>query len=558
MQHAEKQCRRAVCRWVRSDCIVLAGIILFSTLPYLFGLGFYSDDWMYQGWFAQAPDHGIGRLLWTLFTHDPDLRVRPVQAIYLAMSFKAFGRQPTGYHVAASLILAALPVLMYLVLRELRVGRWLTFTIPLVFGMLPHYSTDRFWNSSQQATLSMIFAMLGIYGMLRWRRGDTTSSKGWLFASILAFALSILSYEVALGLIVASLGVMGFYGRRAPAARSSRSKWWRWLALTSLVLMVVGMLKIALQTRIHPQYRFLGHLGGRSWHAIVEAVRFNFWTYGLRLPAVVVSLYRHGALSWVALVVASILGIFVSAYLWTRLGSCQLLSRRACLWLMVAGFIIFGLGYGLFFPNAGVDFSSPGINNRITIASALGASCVVVGIVGLGCSLVKSDPARVRACAVAIGLICGAYCLVLSGIGFFWRDASLQQGKVSGLIAGNLRSLPKGSVVLLDGLCRYSGPGIVFETDWDTTGALQLALGDGSLKADVVSPDLHFGDTVVDPVGKAADYGYGPHLFVYDLRRNTLTSLASKDAALAYLSMANPTQHSGCPRGRNGEGVRIF
>jgi hypothetical protein len=62
----------------------------------------------------------------------------------------------------------------------------------------------------------------------------------------------------------------------------------------------------------------------------------------------------------------------------------------------------------------------------------------------------------------------------------------------------------------------------------------------------------------VDPIGKTGEYAYGPDLFVYNVRQNTLISLPSQRAALAYLSTMNPTQDSGCPRGRHGDGVKVF
>jgi len=541
---------------LRSDCMVLAGVVLLSTLPYLFGIGFYSDDWMYQAWLTHHSGQGISSTLWALLRHDPSLRVRPVQAIYLVTSFRIFGRQPVGYHILDAAILAVLTVMLYLLLRELRVGCWLEFTIPLVFALLPHYSTDRFWISSQQATLSLLFAIIGFYGVLRWRSQEDTP-KRWLILGVGSLVLGILSYEVPVGLILAFLGFMAFSASGTPR-HLSRKRLWKGLALVSLLLLALGIAKIGLQTRIQPHYHFLKRLGGLSWHATVEAVRFNLWTYGLHLPAVLSSLHRHGAISWSALAVAGVLGVCSGLYLWMRLASSLIPNRRACLSLIAAGFVIFGLGYALFFPNPAADFSSAGLRNRVVIASALGAACVAVGVLGLGCSLLGSHVARARAFSVAIAGICAMYCLVVSGISSFWTGARSQQAAVLTLVSENLTSLPNDSVVLLDGFCRYSGPAVVFETDWDTTGALQLTLGNESMAGNAVSPDMRFGDAIVDPIGKVGEYSYGPRLYVYNLRRNIITPLPTKQAAVTYLSVMNPAQDSGCPPARNGDGVRIF
>lgn len=49
-------------------------------------------------------------------------------------------------------------------------------------------------------------------------------------------------------------------------------------------------------------------------------------------------------------------------------------------------------------------------------------------------------------------------------------------------------ALPADTVLLLDGICRGHGPGIVFETKWDVTGMLQLEYGDTTLLGDVMGP----------------------------------------------------------------------
>lgn len=549
-----------------TDCVVLFCVNVFSTLSYLFRLGFYSDDWAYQGVLAHSSARGIGAMLKELLKVDQGLLIRPVQIAYLVLGFKAFGRHATPYHLVNSVVLGLVTVFLYLVLTELRTGRWLAFVVAVVFGLLPHYSTDRFWIASQQATLSMAFAFLGIYALLRSVRPKEESSRKWAVLAVLALALSILSYEVALGLIVVTLGMIGlvrYIGTHAPSRSAFRSL--GGVIGASVVLLLIGIIKIRMQERItfnsHHFLAFLPRLGGLVWHAAVQAVEFNLWTYGVRMPAVLISLYRHSALSLAAVCSASIIALLVAVYLWRCMGRFTIPDRRACLRLVAIGFLLFALGYGLFFPYADTDFSSTGVDNRVAIASALGVPCVLAGILGLAFSILKSQVARSRACAVAIGLICGANCLVVNGLSFFWVEAGSQQSAILRTIASSVRSLPSGSVLLLDGFCRYIGPGIVFETDWDSTGAIRLLLGDNSLTGDVVSPNLRLRDATVQTTiygGEEGNYPYGNHLFVFNMQRKTLTSWPSKEVAIANLGATNPSQDSGCPAGKEGIGTKVF
>jgi len=545
-----------------ADCALLFGLEALSTIPYLFGIGFYSDDWGIRALLAPYSKQGVGKSFHALVNADPALLIRPVQAADFALSFTAFGPHAAAYQVVNLVLLGIMVVLFYLVLVELQTGRKLTFVLALVFGLLPHYSTDRFWVLSQQAALCMVFAFLGIYALLRATRFEQQHSRKWEVLAILALVLSVLSYEVAIGLIIASFAAAAWRIYMAVPASSQRAYTkWAGIAIATAVLLAVGILKNRIQTRISYHHHFFTHLGALTWHAIVQAVRFNFWTYCLHMPAVLVALHRRSALTSTAVCTAAVIACIVTAYLWRSMGSCKIPCRRTCLWLIILGFILFGLGFALFFPGIEVNFSTAGIANRVAIAAALGASCTLVAMVGLACSVLKSELARARAFSLAIGLICGMNSLVVSGIGFFWSEAASQQAAILKSVLINVRSLPRNSVLLLDGFCRYTGPGVVFETDWDTSGAIQLTLGDFSLSGDVVSPNMRFLDAAVESTiygQPAGHYAYGDSLFVYNVRRQVLSSLTSKQAADAYLRAMNPTGDSGCPVAYEGDGESVF
>jgi hypothetical protein len=139
--------------------------------------------------------------------------------------------------------------------------------------------------------------------------------------------------------------------------------------------------------------------------------------------------------------------------------------------------------------------------------------------------------------------------------------ASARQGQIMQSMAADVPSLPSNSVLLLDGFCRYSGPGFVFETDGDATGAVQLVFKDASLRSDVVSTDLHFNKSAVDTTYYGAPeehYPYTDHLFIYNAKYRTFRNLRSVEDAREYLAAENPTGNDGCPAARDGNGEKIF
>ena len=548
-----------------ADCIFLFAVVLLSALPYVFSLGFHGDDWFYQADFSQHTGESLADSFLREWTGDRDALVRPVMVAYVVLTYKVFGRHATPYHLLNTAMLGLTAALLYLALRQMRFTRWPAFAIALLFGLLPHYSTDRFWFASHQATFCMAFALFGIFALFRAVDAEEPSPKRWLALAILSFTFSVLSYEVAAGLIAGAIALAGWRSmitaRRLPAHRKARLGG---IVAVVVVLTVVGCLKTLGQHRIVSHHHFVGflrRLGPLTLRAVSQAIEFNIITYAWKMPHVLLSLLGHGALSGAAWTIAAIIATCVAAYLWRSMEPGAVPNSQACIRLIGFGLLVFFLGYAMFFSGLNFNFSSAGINNRVAIASAMGASCILVAVAGLVSSLLKSALTRAHVFIFAIALLCAVNSLVVSGLGFYWDDAATRQAAILRSVTDNVRSLPGSSVLLLDGFCRFSGPGVVFETDWDTTSAIQIALNDSSITSEVVSPNMSFNPTSIDTTiyGRPeAHYRYGNKLFVYNVRRTALVPLPSRTAAADYLRAFNPTGDSGCPPGHEGDGVKIF
>lgn len=555
---------RATSRISLCDTLFLGFIIFISALPYVFALGFYSDDWAYELTLTQHKFQSARMMAGALISSDPNMRVRPVQAAYLVSGFKAFGLNPFPYHLLGTILLGFTVAALYFVLTEWSMQREVAAAISLVYGLLPQYSTDRFWIASQQATLSVLFALVGIYAMLRLTRPGEKRTWAWGITALSGLVLSFLSYEVMVGAVVAAVMAIGIQiarRTRNSAVRDTRAI--EWVGGITCCLFIVGILKTFLQNRIvynHHLQRFLGKLGKIAMHQTGQAVKFNLWSYGLRLPWLVLHLGRESALNPAAIGSAAFICGCVVVLLWVTWEG-EFWPALNWLKLLAMGFAVYVLGIFLFARGLDSDFSSPGINNRIAIASALGSAMVWVGLVGLVCHLIRHESLRRRVFAVLIGLICGANCLTVCGIAHYWTDSSRRQAAIISSVRTNVTHLTGRSVLLLDGYCRYDGPSPVFETDWDTTGALQLAYRNFSLTGDVLSSSTHFTNTAVD----TAEYGdpeghypYNEYLLVYNLRDRSLHILDSDPAAMRYVQEEHSIRNSDCPDVRDGYGSPIF
>jgi hypothetical protein len=109
--------------------------------------------------------------------------------------------------------------------------------------------------------------------------------------------------------------------------------------------------------------------------------------------------------------------------------------------------------------------------------------------------------------------------------------------------------------VILDGVCPYHGPGVIFETWWDTGPALSLALG-RKINGDVISErtTITTQGLVTSIYGEAKEYPYGDLLYLYDPGSHFLTKLRDLTEAQAYFSARRAAP---CSRGFVSHGVLI-
>ncbi len=205
------------------------------------------------------------------------------------------------------------------------------------------------------------------------------------------------------------------------------------------------------------------------------------------------------------------------------------------------------------------NFSYDGTNNRVTIAAAIGAACVLVGGTMLLIRVGVTTKLQSLSFCAAIAAICALNYVCIGSFAECWARAYVQQREIVSEVRKNV-NLPPGSTVLLDGFCRYVGPAPVFETWWDTGGALRIAYADNTLKADVVSPNMEISDDTITTrfyVNEGGRYVYGESLWLYNVRRKITLKLTDNLVARNYFRTMNPDRNSGCPVGTEGMGSPI-
>lgn len=289
--------------------------------------------------------------------------------------------------------------------------------------------------------------------------------------------------------------------------------------------------------------------------AATGAVGIDFGTFGLGLPHTVGWSVPHAGIG--GIVVAILIAVGTYRYLGAVRGPALGEGRwsHSAWWrLGVAGILVFALGYSIFLTTGRIGFSSTGIANRVSTAAALGASIVLIAVLGWATTWLRSPGASDRAFRAGIAALCASGVIVINGLGSFWIQSWQTQRDVLAEVHAALPTLPSGSTVLLEGVCPYVGPAIVFESSWDLQGALRVHHRDRSLGGDVTG-----GITSIEPRGIVTRiyqvevvHPYREHLYLYDRATGTAVALTDEDVARRLLSAPRAPS---CPDGRPGSGT---
>ena len=366
-----------------ADWSFLGAAIVASVVFYLGGLGFYYDDYSILERMHGSSEQSLPDLYEAV---RPAAGQRPLQAAIFAVLYELFGLSPLGYHVVNAGLLIAVALLFYLVLRELRLPRVVCVAVPLMYSMLPHYATTRFWFSVFSISLSTAFLLIALYAGLRALRASRRTVLLWLFVSIVGTIASPLAYEVVFPLFALNVGLVWWAARRSQGrAGPDRRRVQLTIGVLAAAAIGTGLLKTVV-VAAHGQNSYgIGFQEGLLHHLVYlagGAIAVNFGTYFVAFPYVLWWIVSHD-FSLINALPAGATGLLTFAYL-RRLGAQNdpFPARRMWNQLIGIGVVSFLLGYALFLTTPAFLFRSAGIDNRINAAASLGVAAMLVG--GLG------------------------------------------------------------------------------------------------------------------------------------------------------------------------------
>lgn len=512
------------------DALSLVAITLLSAMPYVGRVGFYSDDWSLLAGFSARANLPLVQLASEGFPG------RPVQALLSALLFKLFGLDPLGYHVFDTAVLAACAALLYLLLIRLRFPGSRAFAATLIFALLPQLSTVRVWFASFQVPLSMALMLASMHWQLSFaRRGGA----GPLAGAVVAAALSVGAYEI-FGPLLAGFAL------DLVAARWSKAKGKAGLRTIAAAVLVVALIIAAFVYKLLASGRS-GAVGDprRYLQGIHQLFRLDYdWRTdsGLNVIATPATHFWAPVEGWWrgaetlfggrAGPQITIVALATAVIAFWRLA--QRFDGSRDRQLLLLGLATFLLGNATFLVVPAVAFTSTGLDNRVHVAAAIGVAFIFAALLGL---LAAAAPHRYRplAFAASVALISAAALVRIAQIENYWAEAPALQQRVLAAARADLQPVPSNSTIILDGVCPYHGPAVIFEADWDIGGALTLAVG-RPLRGDAVSTRMSVTARGLRTsiYKQPSFYPFGPDLYVYNPVKHQLARLDNLAAASSY------------------------
>jgi protein O-mannosyl-transferase len=177
---------------------ILLVVLTFATYaPVLRGGFTWDDDMLITNNRIIKDRDGLRKLWFTTEATD----YYPMTGSLCWLEWRAWGNNATGYHVVNVWLHAANAVLVWMILRHLKIpGAWLA---ALVFAVHPVNVATAAWVSEQKNTLSMLFAAVAV---LLYLRSCVEGRWRWYGFSLAAFLLALLSKSAVIMLPVVLLG----------------------------------------------------------------------------------------------------------------------------------------------------------------------------------------------------------------------------------------------------------------------------------------------------------------------------------------------------------------
>jgi hypothetical protein len=477
------------------DAALLGGHLLHG--------GLYTDDWSIA---AIRHESGTFGLFNSLFASN---RERPLGEFYIAVTVAMSGANPHLYALWGLLTLLAATASVYLLLRALSLSAREAMCIVLLFMVFPFADASWLWYAASYSYLAIALAALGGRSALAGLQAKGGKAVVYRVGALLLFAASVLTYQVAAGVICLSILVY------LPRVDRRRAIAFWILDVCAVVLAASGPRLITGSAGLIAD-KVVTVSEGLEHAKLMADQSFTLLT--------VVLVPFGGPHRSVVIPVAFVLACASVVLAWRARAEPEL-RRKLNRWLMVcvAGGLVIVAAYAVYVP-APINLYQPlgkGEENRVNVMASLGYAIVMYAFAMLVATsavrLLRRPPgwAPVVGLAIAAVVFVGYVRRTHSDIAAWNRAGTIQRQELAELRAAGRP--PSLTTIYTFGGVGATAPGVyAFRVTWDLGGAVQLLWNDATLHAYPIflGTQMTCTPTQVVPIGpgngdgiaEAADY----------------------------------------------------
>lgn len=526
-------------RWRDPLCVLFVSAV--GSAAYVFGLGFYSDDWwLFLEPLAASSDQSWSGLYRAL-AETPFVAVRPGQILWYVAFHKLAPGNATLVHVANHAVFALSALLLYASLHAVPATRRAAYHVALLYACLPTFSAAKMWYANHQAVLGLLLFTLTWWLVTRLAR----EGKPWLVPLVaLTAALGNLCYELfAVTALALPLFVWWGLGHRSRQFARDRTFLATTVAIAAgFVATTLFKLQFDYGVELPASVPEAGQFVAQAASMYARAAETTFWTLGLYSPRTAAGVLASPYLQPGSLVAPLLVLLVASGREWLAGRTAQVSAdgEAGPAFFAVSGAAAFVLGYVPYLTNFMYSPKPWGEGNRGNIAAALGAALLIYALFRW------ASGKRPLLARFVLVIFCAIGVFLQVAIGKMWVRAADEQDRV---IARFERIVPeelKGrGTLLLYGTCPYYGAGPVFAYRWDLQARLAVRHGYRNFEVALVRPQMTLGtDAITLPSGRwgTPAYRYGT-LHIVDMVSGSVTAISGRRDAIRFFA-AHPIEES--------------
>jgi len=461
--------------------LVLAFIEWGCYGPFLFKLGFYSDDWTLLEWATRAG--GFGPAV-RAYAKTGEFWSRPVELLHFPLLFAVGGVHPAVHHAILLCLETVGAWLFFLLLERLTGSRPLALLAAGLALLYPTHPATTHWLANSPQLVAIILALGSLLLHLRWIE---TRDRRLLALAMLCYCVSLLEYESCAFLSLLTAGALladGTDWRRVfrwfwpYAAAFVAVQAWQWRGVP-LLLGAANPKRVHLSL-LHAALSYRTATAGMTYKTLRLAAR--------SAPRVAASAGRGYWPFW---------WLFTSMTAWMLLPEAHDTGASRGRALRRAAGATAGGAFGAVLPYALSGTYMPNIYGTDSRTSAVLSLAAALALSSAVAAAAWSPKLSLRRCGLtACVLFVGAFAWTDAQIAGAWARSWTLQRAVLKLAAREAAALPRGATLLLAGVPSHLNDrvseAVVFDAAYDITSALRLTSGRDDLKANVVNR-LEFG-----------------------------------------------------------------